>query len=159
MPINNCGKLVVAKDSSEVEGPRELVRWGRANGVTLELISLAEAERLEPNIKSVECALYSPLAATVDPIEVCSALTSDLRHSNVEIMNGFEYPGYHGEGKLQVGATLMRATKIVNGAGLYADKITHDFDFGTRYIIMAFKGLYLRYVKNKDDIRTNISSA
>src|SRR6266853_4538195 len=39
IPVNKCGKLVVAKDESELPQLDELLRRGKANGVVLESIT------------------------------------------------------------------------------------------------------------------------
>ncbi len=45
---------------------------------------------------------------------------------------------------------------IINAAGLYADTIAKQYDFSSKYTIIPFKGLYLKYIKNDAPIRTNI---
>jgi len=45
---------------------------------------------------------------------------------------------------------------FVNCAGLYADQVAYDFDFGKNYTMIPFKGLYLKYTKNKNDVKVNI---
>ena len=50
----------------------------------------------------------------------------------------------------------FEATKIINCAGLYADKVAQDFGFGKQYTMIPFKGIYLKYTKNKTDVKTNI---
>ena len=65
--INRCGKLVVARNEQELEGLEELLRRGRLNGVTLEELDEAQARAIEPRIKVLRKALFSPNTATVDP--------------------------------------------------------------------------------------------
>ena len=50
----------------------------------------------------------------------------------------------------------FQAEKIINCAGLYADKVAQDFGFGHKYTMIPFKGLYLKYTKNTSDIKINI---
>lgn len=51
IPINKCGKLVVARNESEVAGIDELLRRGTANGVPLEKITAKEATELEVRVR------------------------------------------------------------------------------------------------------------
>lgn len=68
LPINRCGKLVVARNAAELAGLDELLRRGRANGVALEELTAAEAHRLEPRATTFERALFSPTTSSVDPV-------------------------------------------------------------------------------------------
>src|SRR5437016_2178372 len=43
LPINRCGKLVVARNEEEIQGLRELLQRGRHNQIELELISAQQA--------------------------------------------------------------------------------------------------------------------
>src|SRR6266853_3835330 len=43
LPINRCGKLVVARTPAELVGLAELLRRGRVNGVPLEEVTAAQA--------------------------------------------------------------------------------------------------------------------
>src|SRR3954469_7031695 len=46
LPLNRCGKLVVAKDAAELPQLDELLRRGERNGVPLQAISAAEAREI-----------------------------------------------------------------------------------------------------------------
>ena len=76
--INECGKLVVATNRAELKQLKTLEARGQANGSAVSIISAAEAERIEPNVRTYEQALWSPRTATVDPKEVCLALKGKL---------------------------------------------------------------------------------
>ena len=38
--------------------------------------------------------------------------------------------------------STISANHVINSAGLYADKVAHKFDFGHKYRMLPFKGLY-----------------
>ncbi|MCA9399363.1 MAG: FAD-dependent oxidoreductase, partial [Candidatus Omnitrophica bacterium] len=153
--VNACGKLVVANDEEEREKLHELKRRGERNGSNVRICSAEEAKAIEPNVKTYKEALYSPDTASVDPAEVCRHLRVDLEKQGVVFQFNTRYVGRKGnivltdQGDLQAG-------KIINCAGLYADKVAKDFGFGERYTMIPFKGLYLKYTKNKTDIKINI---
>ncbi|MFA5060169.1 MAG: L-2-hydroxyglutarate oxidase [Candidatus Omnitrophota bacterium] len=155
IPINECGKLVVAQNEAELEQLYELERRGIKNGSSVRLIESAKAEEIEPNIHTFRKALHSPLTASVDPKEVCRSLQADLQNMQVQFSFNAGYLSRKGN-TIQTNQGDFSAEKIINCAGLYADKIAHDFGFGKQYTIVPFKGIYLEYSKNKTDIKTNI---
>jgi L-2-hydroxyglutarate oxidase LhgO len=153
--INRCGKLVVAKDESELPGLRELHRRGQANGVDVRLIGEAEARELEPRAKTCQEALWSPTTSSVDPAEVMAAFEKDARAGGVTVRTGCAYLGRDGKG---VRTTLGRieAGYVVNAAGLYADRIAKDYGFARRYRMLPFKGLYLYSDEAPGSLRRHI---
>src|SRR5438094_9936175 len=46
IPVNKCGKLVIARDETELPQLDELLRRGKANGVILQSITEAEARAI-----------------------------------------------------------------------------------------------------------------
>src|SRR5215467_10362137 len=58
IPVNKCGKLVVARDETELPQLDELLRRGKANGVELQPITRKEAEKIEPRVKTFERAIF-----------------------------------------------------------------------------------------------------
>src|SRR6266704_6312824 len=48
LPLNRCGKLVVARSAADLPGLDELERRGCANGVPLTVVSADDVRRLEP---------------------------------------------------------------------------------------------------------------
>ncbi|MFA5087771.1 MAG: L-2-hydroxyglutarate oxidase [Candidatus Omnitrophota bacterium] len=155
IPVNDCGKLVVAQNESELEQLYELERRGKRNGSNVEIISAERAAEIEPNVRTYQKALYSPDTASVDPLQVCLAIKDDLLKQGVDILFGAEYLR-HSASVIQTTRGEFSAEKIINCSGLYADKIAQDFGFGRKYTMIPFKGLYLKYTKNKTDIRINI---
>lgn len=155
IPINKCGKLVVAKDPNELTGLDELLNRGRANGIPLHEISEREARVIEPRVKTYTRALFSPTTATVDPALVMAAMKKDAVEEGLEVRCGVTYLS-HRNGMVQTSVGAFEAGYVVNAAGLYADRIARDFGFSTRYRILPFKGLYLHSSEPPGSIRTNI---
>ncbi len=153
--INQCGKLVVAKDQSELSSMDELVKRGKANGIVLQEITEAEAKEIEPRVKTWERALFSPTTATVDPTDVVQAMVSDAQREGVDIHHESGYQSRRGM-VVQSSQDTYEAGYIVNAAGLYADHIARDFGFSEHYRILPFKGLYLYSNELPGTIRTNI---
>jgi L-2-hydroxyglutarate oxidase LhgO len=155
LPINRCGKLVVAKDASELPALDELLRRGAANGVELRAISAAEAGKIEPRAKSFERALFSPTTSSVDPVQVTLALHEDARREGVEVRLGEAYL-QRGPGGVRTTHALLDPGYFVNCAGLYADRVALDFGFSAEYRILPFKGLYLYSEEHEGAMRTHL---
>ncbi|OGX05676.1 MAG: FAD-dependent oxidoreductase [Omnitrophica WOR_2 bacterium GWA2_47_8] len=155
LPVNECGKLVVAQNEEELQKLYELERRGKANGSRVSLIADAEAEKIEPNVRTYQKALYSPETASVDPKQICHALKEDLKNLDVDFSFNAKYLT-HSENTIQTTQGDFAGGYIINAAGLYADTVAHDFGFGKNFTMLPFKGIYLKYTKNKTDIKTNI---
>ncbi len=155
LPVLKCGKLVVAKDASELPQLDELLRRGRANGVPLESVSEAEARKIEPRVKTFERAIFSPTTATADPTQVVLAMKEDARSEGVKI---FTNTAYLRRNKSEVITTSgsFSAAYVVNAAGLYADRVAQDFGFSEDYRILPFKGIYLYSDEAPGSLRTNV---
>jgi L-2-hydroxyglutarate oxidase LhgO len=91
--INRCGKLVVAKDEGECATLDELLRRGKENGIELHALSLVEARKIEPRVRTVNKALFSPTTSSVDPLEVMKLLVEDALAAGVKIDTSTAYLG------------------------------------------------------------------
>jgi len=155
LAINQCGKMVVAQNEHELGSLDELLRRGQRNGSNVRLIDEAEAFDIDPNVKTFKKALYSPDTASIDPKEVCASLKSDLIKMGIEFSYNTKYLG-HSLNVVKTTQGDFEADKIINCAGLYADRVAQDFGFGLNYTMIPFKGLYLKYTKNKTDLNINV---
>ena len=153
--LNQCGKLVVAKDHTELPAMDELVKRGKANSIPLQEITEVEAKEIEPRVKTWERALYSPTTATVDPTHVVNAMVTDAKNEGVDIHYDSGYQSRQ-DRVVQSSKNSYEAGYIVNAAGLYADHIARDFGFSEHYRILPFKGLYLYSNEPPGTVRTNI---
>lgn len=155
IPVNTCGKLVVAKDASELLSLGELLERGKNNNVSLEEITAEEARRIEPRILTHEKAIFSPTTCSVDPIAVMKSLEQDAINEGVIIRYGEKYIS----SKKNIVTTNLGCCcvgYVVNAAGLYADCIARNYGFSKNYKILPFKGLYLYSDEPAGSIQTNI---
>jgi (S)-2-hydroxyglutarate dehydrogenase len=155
IPLNRCGKLVVAKDQDDLPQLDELLRRGQANGVPLESLTEEEARKIEPRVKTHQRAIFSPTTTSTDPQRVIEEMTRDAKQEGVTIRTGAPYLRTE-KGLVMTPQGCFTANHVVNAAGLYADKIALDFGFSERYRILPFKGLYLYSDEPPGAFRTNI---
>jgi len=157
LAINECHKVVVASEESEIDGVRELQRRGEKNGVDVRIIDEQELAEIDPNARTMQIALYSPTTATVDPIQVCHALKQDLEAFGVRFLFSQGYLRRQGDsGVVTTSGQVIEAGLTINAAGLYADRIARDYGFSKIYTIIPFKGIYLKYTGADKPVRTNI---
>ncbi len=155
IPINKCGKLVVAQSERDHALMDELLERGRRNGVDLLSISAQEAREIEPRVRTTDRAIFSSTTSSVDPLVVVRSLERDARRNGVEMRYGVSYLGRHGK-DIVTTAGMFHHGYLVNAAGLYADKVARGFGFSKKYEILPFKGLYLYSEEPQGAIRTNI---
>ena len=157
LKLNECQKVVVAKDESELEPLYELDRRGKRNGVDVKIIDEQELKEIDPNAKTFKFALYSPNTATVDPTELNKAVRDELLASGVKMVFSQGYRKKIDGNTIETTAgNTFTAKKLINTAGLYADRIARDFGYSAHYTIIPFKGIYLKYTKKDKPIKTNI---
>lgn len=155
IPINKCGKLVVARDEAEDRMLDELLSRGKRNGVLLQEVNAEEAKEIEPRAITFKRAIFSPTTSSADPAAVAQAVVEDARLEGVHIYNGVRYLGAT-ENRITTSDQTYEAGYVVNAAGLYADKIAQDFGFSERFRILPFKGLYLKSDEPPGAFRTNV---
>ena len=155
IPLNRCGKLVVARNATDLPSLDELIKRGKANGIELTELTEAEAKTMEPRVKTYQRALYSPTTSTVDPQLVMKAMVKDVLDGGAEIHLGSPFLRKSGK-KVITPNMVYEAGYVVNAGGLYADRIARQFGFSEHYRILPFKGLYLYSSEPPGTLRTNI---
>jgi len=147
VPVLACGKVVLALDSAQEVALNELHRRGIANGVDVRLIDSAELARLEPLAARAEVALWSPNTAVADPNLVAEALLTQVKARGAQVQVGCKVEAVD---VLSSGVVLglsnggaVQANHVINCAGLYADKLAHQFGVGLEYAVLPFRGLYV----------------
>jgi L-2-hydroxyglutarate oxidase len=157
LPINKCGKVVVATNDDEIKGLEELKRRGDTNKIDLAWIDEGEAREIDPNIRFYKKALYSRTTSTIDPLLICQHMAKGLQASGVDLLYGQQYVGRLSKSEgIMTNLGPVPAHIVINAAGLYADKVAQDYGFGKQYALLPFKGLYLKSHEKATNVRTNI---
>ncbi|KAI9336041.1 FAD dependent oxidoreductase [Pilaira anomala] len=155
LPVERCGKLVVACNEKEHEQVEKLYHQGTANGVKgLKIINSEEVTELEPNVKAYS-ALYSPNTGIVNYWLVSQCIANELRKSGrADIKTSFEAKKFEKtmDGQVQIsgGEKIMdgpilkvTAKHVITCGGLYSDRIaTLTGGNGHKHKIVSFRGTY-----------------
>lgn len=160
--FKKCGSLVLAFNNEEMKQINELYKRGLENRIPdLHIIGKEEVLSLEPNIQdNVIGALYSKTAGIVGPWELAIAMAEDAVLNGAELFLNEEVKSIKKIEKeflittdlkdLTTGKSLgkreYKTKKIINCAGVYADKI-HNMICKESYKITPRKGEY--YVMDK----------
>jgi len=155
VPIKNVGKVVVTKNAKEEESLKELYRRGIENGVEIEIVDKQQLKELEPRAKTHEKALWSPNTGSASPQKVIKALEKDFLKLGGEIILGQSFVKKENN-NIVLSNSVISANHVINSAGLYADKVAHKFDFGHKYRMLPFKGLYWYAPSQTDKLTRHI---
>lgn len=153
--LDQCGKVVVAQDESDLPALKVLHERGIANGVDVDLVDAGALKKLEPLATTVEMALWSPNTAVADPLEVSTRLLQLLVSRGVYFAWNTKVIGA-GSGRLSTSNGDFHFGHLINSAGLYSDKIASFLGFGHKYSMIPFIGLY-HYAPNlRDSLKRHI---
>jgi L-2-hydroxyglutarate oxidase len=148
IPLDICGKLVVAVDDSERPQLAALLDRARANGVPARMVSPAQAREYEPGVEPV-AALRVESTAIISYRAVCESLAAELAESAVTLRTGQRVTGITtvrgGLGPeivVQARSAEVRADALVNCAGLYSDRIARLAGLRPDVRIVPFRGEY-----------------
>lgn len=143
LPIDRCGKLVVAQSESDQEQLQVLADRGAANGVQVQWLDEAQVKEVELSAVTHGKALLVPSTSTVDARQLVEVQVREFTAAGGVIRYQSSYLGRKAQKQIRTNTGNIDAGYLFNCAGLYADRIAHDFGFGKQYTVLPFKGLYL----------------
>ena len=140
-----CGKVIVATDESELGRLEGLYERGTANGVEgLELVGPERLAEIEPHASGVK-ALWSPRTGIVDYRKVTAVYASRFEEAGGDIFAGTAVKNIErsaGSLALETTRGTLRARHLINCAGLYADRVAGMVEEKVDVRIIPFRGEY-----------------
>ena len=144
VPHDRCGKLIVARDLSEVSALETLAARGTANGVDdLELVDQPFIRQREPKVVAA-AALWSPSTGIIGAEDYVRTLTHLATATGVHLLPSTPVVGSivkDGRISLRTPRETIRARTVVNAAGLYADEVSATVG-GEAFRIYPVRGDY-----------------
>jgi L-2-hydroxyglutarate oxidase LhgO len=139
------GKVIVARDASELPALSRLHARALENGVTdVEIVDRAFVARREPHIVA-EAAIFSPSTGVVEAEGLVKALLRSATDDGAIVLPGTALVG----ADLTSGGVTVRteretivARQVVNAAGLYADDVSRLLG-GETFTIFPCRGEYV----------------
>lgn len=145
IPFERCGKLVIARDASELPRFEALRERAAANGVPgLEVVGPERLREIEPHAVGVR-ALWSPTSGIVDFRRVALAIADEVRARGGRIDTGREVTAIDDRHGLQVLTTTkgdLLSRDVIACAGLHADRLAAMTRDSGRERIIPFRGDY-----------------
>jgi L-2-hydroxyglutarate oxidase len=158
VPVEVCGKLIVATDAAELPRLQALLERGLANGLAARRADPGEVRELEPHVLA-QAAIHVPSTGIVDYREVCAALVRQLHAAGVELrlgsgVNRVERAGAASSAghALETDAGEFRAGWVVNCAGAQSDRLARAFGADPGARIVPFRGEYHELVEKRRDL-------
>ena len=156
IPLDTCGKLVVASVRSELPALRQLEERARTNGVPgLRWLDATQMSEVEPHVAGV-AALHSPSTAIVDFTQVVHALADRFASNGGTIRTGIDVgairvtPG--GAVVELTSGECLQADRVLVCAGLQADRLARASGQPSEPRIVPFRGEYWRLRPERTDL-------
>jgi L-2-hydroxyglutarate oxidase LhgO len=151
LPYLQCGKVIVATNDAELPRLEELYRRGKANGVEgLEMIGQERLRELEPHAAGIR-ALHVPGTAITDFGAVARKFAEIFVALGGTAHTGAGVHRITDRGTEVILSTSLgdfSASRVINCAGLYADRVCRMAGIDCGLIIAPFRG---EYYELKDD--------
>jgi L-2-hydroxyglutarate oxidase len=144
VPTRRCGKLVVAVRADEMPRLATLEERGRANGVTLRRLGPAEIKEHEPEVVGL-AGLWIDETGVVDYSRVTEAMARRLVRLGGEVRTSHRVASIARDGGTFVIGTPggeIRASRLVNCAGLQSDRVARLAGLQPGVRIVPFRGEY-----------------
>ena len=140
-----CGKVIVALNESELGRLQDLFERGTANGVPdLEIVGPERLKEIEPHTVGMR-ALWAPHTGIVDFTKVAAAFANKFQQAGGDIFTGAalkKITNMTGSVALETTKGTLQAKHLINCAGLYADKVATMTGEKLGVKIIPFRGEY-----------------
>lgn len=151
-----CGKVIVAKNATELGSLDELFKRGTQNGAELELIDKSRLSQINPLAITFDRAIWSPKTAVANPQEALEKLRQKVESSGVKLLTGNKVVDINGKKITTENEDVIEATSaVINVAGAGALKLAGLQGLGKNYRLTPFAGYY-RYLDSRSASPTHI---
>ncbi|MDO6706189.1 L-2-hydroxyglutarate oxidase [Photobacterium sp. 1_MG-2023] len=154
IPVENCGKLLVATNAVELSRMAALFERCAANGIEAEQLDQAQLREREPNITGLG-AIFVPATSIVDYCLVTEAMAQSFLQQGGQIALHTLVTGLtETEQEIRVQCQQQEPTEprsfsvsgkfLVCCGGLMADRLTQMLNLKTDFQIIPYRGEYYR---------------
>lgn len=155
LPYDECGKLVVSVDDSELPALERIEQRATENGVPgLRRVDAAEIREIEPHAAGV-AGLHSPHTAITDFVAVCQALADDVTAAGGEVLLGTQVTRIGQRGgvvRVLADGRPLEFDRLVICAGLQSDQLASAAGDDAEPAIVPFRGEYYSLVPERTSL-------
>ncbi len=159
VPVDRCGKVVVATEKRQLPALEELERRGQANGLQgVRRVSAEELREYEPNVRGI-AGLRVPETGIIDYPAVTRTFARLVKQRGGDVITGARAQAFRQETGglvLETPKGAVHARYLINCGGLQSDRIARlcAVDPGLR--IVPFRGEYYELVPERRDLVRNL---
>lgn len=157
--FDKCGKVIVAKNESELSQLNKLLERGQSHGLDIQLIGPERLKELEPHVTGIK-ALHVKSAGIVDYKEVSQRLLNILLESNRhQFIPNFKIEHLETtQNGIKVSSQnqSIQAKWAINSTGLYSDKTYRLSGHEPHYKIIPFRGEYYKLKEERKHLCKNL---
>jgi (S)-2-hydroxyglutarate dehydrogenase len=155
IPVEICGKIIVATSAEEVPRLHRLLERGQANGITgLKLLDKAQVREIEPHCGGMGW-LHVPGTGITDYVAVCQKYAELIVAQGGSVSTGTQVTGIvrrNGETVVETTRGSLGTKYVINCAGLHSDRVSRLAGEKTEVTIVPFRGEYYDLVAEREHL-------
>jgi L-2-hydroxyglutarate oxidase LhgO len=159
IPVEICGKIIVATTAEEVPRLQGLLERGQANGIAgLKLLDKAQVRELEPHCGGVGW-LHVPATGITDYVAVCQKYAELIAAQGGTVSTETEVKGIarsNGEIVVETSRGSLATRYLINCAGLHSDRVSRMAGERTEVTIVPFRGEYYDLAAGREHLVRNL---
>jgi L-2-hydroxyglutarate oxidase LhgO len=137
LPHQQCGKLIVATDASQLPKLAQIEAQAAANGVPVERLSRAQAQALEPQLECL-AALRSPTTGILSAHDLMTSLQGDVENAGGMVALATRVESIRVSKENRAPALVLSVQSAMESG---ANDASEGFELACRYLVNA-AGLY-----------------
>ena len=150
------GKVVVSQDEEQLAILENLYKRGVLNNSDVSLLSADQLINYEPLALTYSKFIWSPNTWSANPKELIKVMQKQLNELGVNVVLNKKIDSFDGTTFLDNYKNKYFFDYVINAAGAHSLKVAKMMGINTEYILLPFKGMYLRSKRKVNKFKTHI---
>jgi L-2-hydroxyglutarate oxidase len=154
LPFRQCGKLLVATNTLELERMHSLYLRCQLNQLEPQFLSQKQLKKLEPNIRGIGAIKVSE-SGIVDYASVTRTMLSEFQRLGGKVAYGETVTGLEEQtGRVHIKTSTLSLTcqQLISCAGLMSDRMIKLQGLTADFQIIAFRGEYFQLANRLQEV-------